>query len=106
MIDNKRRKEGKSMSDIHLSDNFRIKFSLAACRKNAGMTLREAAKYLGIGYQTLSKYERDSSQIPVSLVDKASVIYQVPSDYIFLGKNSELIRNIARKRANHEGVEQ
>ena len=54
------------MNNVQVPDS--LKFSLEACRKNAGLTLREAAEILGIGYQRLSKYENDSSDIPMSLL--------------------------------------
>ena len=71
-----------------------INFSLEACRKNAGMNLKDASGYVGINYQTLSKYEHDSSNIPLSLLNKLSVLYNVPTDYIFVGKKDELIRTL------------
>lgn len=79
-------------------------FSLEACRKNAGFSLKTAAKKLGINYQTLSKYERDSSNIPLNLLQKMVQLYQVPLDYIFLGKKYELIRKIKddREENNYE----
>lgn len=77
--------------------------SLNACRLNAGLTLREAAKVLGISYQTLQKYEKDSSDIPVSLLNRLSELYQVPNDYIFLGNKYDLIRTINIKRMERMG---
>lgn len=73
-------------------------FSLEACRKNAGLTLRSAADYLGISYQTLSKYENDSSDIPMSLLNKMVTLYQVDRNSIFLGNKYELISKIKQKR--------
>lgn len=75
-------------------------FSLEACRKNAGLTLRNAAVYLGISYQTLSKYENDSSDIPMSLFNKMVELYQVDRNSIFLGNKYELISKIKSKRKN------
>ncbi len=75
-------------------------FSLEACRKNAGLTLRNAAVYLGISYQTLSKYENDSSDIPMSLLNKMVELYQVDRNSIFLGNKYELISKIKSKRKN------
>jgi len=71
-----------------------IKFSLEACRKNVGMSLKDASGYVGINYQTLSKYEHDSSNIPMSLFNKLSVLYSVPTEYIFLVKRDELIQTL------------
>lgn len=75
-----------------------IQMSLKAARVNAGFTSKEAAEAAGVHYQTLTKYEKDSSDIPFSLLDELSKLYQVPINNIFLGKEYELIRIIARKR--------
>ena len=96
MINVKRRGLG-FMNNVQVPDS--LKFSLEACRKNAGLTLREAAEILGIGYQRLSKYENDSSDIPMSLLSKMSFVYQVPVNNIFLGKKYELIRKITNARS-------
>lgn len=75
-----------------------ISFSLGACRKNAGLTLKEAAASLDISYQTLSKLENDSSDISMSLLKKMTVLYQVPTHYIFLGSKFELIRKLRERQ--------
>lgn len=75
-----------------------MQISLTAARNNAGLTSKEAASLLGVHYQTLAKYENDSSDISMSLLHKLSVLYQVPTDYIFLGKKYDLIRTIELKR--------
>lgn len=75
-----------------------IQFSLKSIRTNAGFTMVEAAKEVGIHPQTLSSYEKDSSNISMSLLEKLSNLYQVPIDYIFLGKEYDLIRTITLKR--------
>lgn len=67
------------------------KITLKAARVNAGLTQKEAAKLIGIHFQTLSKYEEDSSNIPFSLVEKASEIYKLPISCFFLGKKYENI---------------
>ena len=50
-------------------------FSLEACRKNAGFSLKTASERLGINYQTLSKYEKDSSNISLGLSNKIVSYY-------------------------------
>ncbi|MGL9846078.1 hypothetical protein IGJ91_001237 [Enterococcus sp. DIV0765f] len=75
-----------------------ISISLRSARVNAGLTIKEAAKIIGIHHETLSKYEKDSSDIPMSLLNKLSNLYQIPTDYIFLGNRYELIRTIESKR--------
>lgn len=67
------------------------KITLEAARVNAMMTQKEAAKKLGVHFQTLAKYENDSSNIPFSLLENASELYGIPLSFIFLGKKYENI---------------
>ena len=62
-----------------------------------GFTSKEAAKAL-MHFQTLSKYEIDSSDIPFSLLKELSNLYQVPINNFFLSKEYALIRIINNKR--------
>ncbi|MDT2830877.1 helix-turn-helix transcriptional regulator [Vagococcus carniphilus] len=79
---------------------FRI--SLKSARVNSGMTIKESAETVGVHHQTLSKYEKDSSDISVSLLEKLCNLYQIPEDYIFLGKEYDLIRTIETERKKQE----
>lgn len=58
--------------------------TVKAARINAGLTQKEAAKALGISYQTLSHYERDSSQIRQATLDKMYEVYRLDKRQIFL----------------------
>lgn len=75
-----------------------IKLTIKACRINAGYTLVEASDKLEINKSTLSKYENDSTDISISLLNKISDLYQMPKDYIFIGKKYELNRIIQNKQ--------
>lgn len=66
--------------------------TLRALRTNYDLDANTVAEANGIKYQTLLKYENDSSNIPVSLLKSLSEYYKVPMDNIFLGKKSELNR--------------
>lgn len=71
-----------------------FQISLAAARVNAGYKQTVAAKKLGISEKTLGSYERGQSAIPGHILQKAAVLYNVPSDYIRLpfvddGKHDE-----------------
>ena len=72
--------------------------SLKAARANAGFTSKEAAKTADVHFQTLSKYEKDSSDILFYLLNEQSNLYQVPINNIFLGEEYDLIRIINNKR--------
>lgn len=54
-----------------------------AARVNANLTLKEAAKKLGITFQTLSHLENNEDKITLGLAKKMSQIYQIPMGYIF-----------------------
>lgn len=60
------------------------KITLKAARVNAGLTQKEAAKRIGISYQTLSDYEKDESKIKLSTIKKMCKVYEMPLDCIFL----------------------
>ncbi|MDI5952789.1 helix-turn-helix transcriptional regulator [Streptococcus equi subsp. zooepidemicus] len=66
-------------------------WTLKACRVNAGYTLREVAQKVGKNFQTISKYEKDSTLIPFELLKELSILYQVKMDDIFLGDSTKKI---------------
>lgn len=69
-----------------------MKITLKAARVNAGFKLVEAAELFGINKDTLSKYERDSSNVPRSFFIKIERIYGIPVENIFFGPQSEFFR--------------
>lgn len=66
-------------------------WTLKACRVNAGYTLRQVAKKVNKNFQTVYKYEKDSTYIPFELLKELSAIYQVKLDNIFLGDSTKKI---------------
>lgn len=60
-----------------------MQLTLGALRENYSVNGKEIAKAVGISYQTLLKYERDSSNIPINLLNKFSHMYGVKADDIF-----------------------
>ena len=75
-----------------------MKLTLKAARINAGLTAQNVADITNVHVQTLLKYEKDSSKIPINLLNELSEVYQMPMDNIFLGKEYDLIRIIKAKR--------
>lgn len=59
------------------------KITAKAARVNANLTLREAAKLLGVSYQNLSVLEKDEDKITLGLAKKMAKIYRIPMDFIF-----------------------
>lgn len=75
----------------------RAKHTLRDLRVRAGLNQATASKRLNISKPTLQKWERDSSDLRISEIDKVTAIYNVPQDYIFFGSNnafSEKIKNM------------
>lgn len=72
------------------------RITLKAARINAGLTAKEVGKLVNRHYQTILKYEEDSSDISMSFAQELSKIYEYPLNYIFLGKNIALKRNKER----------
>lgn len=66
------------------------KITLEAARVNAGLTLKEASVKLGISIPTLSRWEKDSTNVTISHLKKIEEAYGYPIDYIFFGNSLEL----------------
>lgn len=65
--------------------------TLRALRVDAGLTLRGVAKKTGRNFQTIAKYEKDSTKIPIDLLQELAAIYRVSIDDIFLGESTKKI---------------
>lgn len=68
-----------------------VQITLEAARHNVKKTMKDVGKEVGVHSQTISKYEKDSSNIPFSLLRKLSSIYKIPIDNIFLGSSSRKV---------------
>ena len=75
-----------------------MKMTLSALRENYSLNSIEASKDLGIHQQTLLKYEKDSTGIPVDLARKLAEYYGVDLDDIFVGKKYELKQTFINKK--------
>jgi len=76
----------------------KVQITLDAARHNAGYSQKEAAARLGIHYQTLASWERDSSNLGLATIERLSQLYQIPKDVLFFGKKNDFIRSL-RERA-------
>lgn len=71
-----------------MKSSFQI--SLKAARVNARMTVLSAAKAIGIGKDTLLKWEKHPERVSPLWQEKISNAYKCPIDYIFFGRELEL----------------
>lgn len=63
--------------------------TLKAARITAGFTLREVGKKLNRSFQIIAKYEKDSTKIPIDLLQDLTSLYNVSMDIIFLGESTK-----------------
>ena len=75
-----------------------MKMTLSALRENYSLNSLEASKDLGIHQQTLLKYEKDSTGIPVDLARKLADYYGVDLDDIFFFILYELKQTFINKK--------
>lgn len=76
----------------------RFAITFRAARVNRGLTVMEVASKLQKDAKTISRYERDSTDIPRDLSVKLCDLYQVPDELVFFGKESSFHGFVMRKR--------
>jgi len=62
------------------------KLTLQAARVNAGLTMQQAAKALGISTKTLSKYETDPKETRYPIVVAMVHLYAIPYEFLDFDK--------------------
>jgi len=71
-----------------------MRMSLAALRVRAGYSQGEAALKLEISRETLAKWERDSTAMPVSYIKRFEELYGYPQDNMYFGNAQQLSNRI------------
>lgn len=61
------------------------KISLKAARVNSNLRIIDAAPLIGIGKDTLIKWEKNPSLVNSQYQKKLSEVYRIPIDAIFFG---------------------
>lgn len=75
-----------------------IKFTIGALRHRSGYKQSDVADLLGINIETYRKLEKDSSDLNMKQINKLEEVYKVPKDYIFFGKDTDLIGMLERSK--------
>lgn len=81
-----------------------LKFTVGSLRHRAGHKQTDVARLLGVSIETYRKLEKDSSDLNIKQINKLEEIYKVPQDYIFFGKDTDLIGKI--EASDQEGGQQ
>lgn len=63
--------------------------TIKAARVNSNLTIIQAAKLLEINKDTLSRLERNSTDISISLAQKMAKLYHISMDDLYFGKLEE-----------------
>ena len=75
----------KEVNYMNNSHGQKTRFTLKACRVNKGLTIKEAAKKLGLSEFTLMNYELGKTFPTVPVINKIEELYDVSyNDIIFL----------------------
>lgn len=75
--------------------------TLEAARCNIGYSQKDASQLFGVHYQTLAKWENDSSRMPFDMIEKIPSIYKISKEKIFFGNKNEFIRTL---RSNTKAI--
>ena len=67
-----------------------MQISLKAARVNADLTILQAAKKIGIGKDTLIKWEKRSGLVNPIYQEKISEAYRMPIKFIFFGDKTRI----------------
>ncbi|MBS6192041.1 helix-turn-helix transcriptional regulator [Enterococcus hirae] len=87
-----------------MSNTFEI--TLAAARVNVDLTQQEVVEILKENYeinitrQKLSDYEKDSTNLPISLAKALTSIYRISEENIFFGAKSTLSYTLELGKSN------
>jgi transcriptional regulator with XRE-family HTH domain len=73
------------------------KITLRAARNNLVLTRKQASKLLKIHYETLTKYEYDSSNIPISFYNQIEEVYGIPLEFIFIGNEQAFVKSMKER---------
>ena len=69
--------------------DYMLVLTLRAARVRRGLRIREVAGATGRSIDTISRYERDSTDIPRSLMEQLLELYGVGADQVFFGPESD-----------------
>jgi transcriptional regulator with XRE-family HTH domain len=78
-----------------------FKISLRAARELSGYTTKDIAVICGIAVEDVKRYEEDTRKMPFDLAKKAKRLFHINIGQIYLGLESEYIKNSNQKRAQN-----
>jgi len=67
--------------------------SIRAARVNSGYSVDDVSKRLNISKTILRRFEKNSGDMPITLAVYLHVLYKIPLDSIYFGKESDLFES-------------
>lgn len=77
-----------------------LKMTLPSLRVRMDMTQEEAASKLGITKETLRRWEKDPSKVPIGFMQRLADLYCIPMDHIFFDKSIVFSDKVKKEIAN------
>lgn len=78
-----------------------FKITLRMARELSELSVEEVAVVYGITVEDVKRYEKDTREMPFDLAKKAKRLFHINIGQIYLGLESEYIKNSNQKRAQN-----
>jgi transcriptional regulator with XRE-family HTH domain len=79
-----------------------FQFTLRAARISCGYSLKDVAGYCNVSENTIRRYEKDSTDLPLQLILKLSLFYGVSFDLIYAGPEADSFKHNREVAHNRE----
>lgn len=77
-----------------------LKMTLESLRVRMNMTQEQAASALGITKETLRRWEKEPSKVPIGHMQKLADLYYIPIDHIFFDSHIAFSDKIKQKKGH------
>lgn len=73
---------------------FRVRYTFKDLREISGFRLKEISEKTGLSVNEIKSIESDSGEMEVSICKKLSKFYNIDTDYIFIGKQTDFDKKL------------
>lgn len=74
-----------------------VKHTIRSLRERLGISQLEASRLLKISQPTLRNWEKDSSKMSWEDIQKVTLVYHIPQDFIFFGTTNAFSEKVMRE---------
>jgi len=65
--------------------------TLRTARELCGYSLEDVSEYCGVAISAFEKYEKNTELIPIKVLSKIKLLFNVPLGLIYIGNESECV---------------